>query len=76
MTSMKPGGIVTNVSKGYGCKVSDKTISNQNNMEPHINSIMMERGFLFKDECRNSYIGSVRPPFAKGGKLSGCPSCQ
>lgn len=70
---MTPGVIVLHVSKGYGVKVSDKTIFNQSNiiefMEPHVDLIMMDKGFLIEDECRKSYVGLVCPPFAKCGQL-------
>ena len=67
-----PAGLITFFSKGYGGKASDKFIFLQNNiiemLEPHIDAVMTDKGFLINEICDKSFIKLIRPPFLRSKK--------
>lgn len=69
MTCVSPGGLLTFISKGYGGRASDKAIFEQSGLidklEPHIDSIMVDKSFLIDDICNNRFIKIERPLFLR-----------
>ncbi|KFM72635.1 hypothetical protein X975_10681, partial [Stegodyphus mimosarum] len=64
---ISPGGLITFVSKGYGGRASEKLIFVNSHiidmLEPHIDAIMTDKGFLIEDLCAENFIQLIRPPF-------------
>lgn len=69
LVGLSPGGIITFLSKGYGGRTSDKIITEQSGivemLEPFVDTVMVDKGFLIDDICNDSFIEIVRPPFLK-----------
>ncbi|KAJ8914720.1 hypothetical protein NQ315_017430 [Exocentrus adspersus] len=72
MTGVAPSGIITFVSQCYGGRASDKAICEQsgliNKLEAHIDSIMVDKGFLIDEICENNFIKIIRPSFLRKKK--------
>lgn len=72
MTGVSPAGLITFVSKSYGGRSSDKAIFVQskliNKLEPRKDSLMVDKGFLIEDICRDYFIKVIRPYFLKKKK--------
>jgi hypothetical protein len=60
MTCVSPGGLITFISSGYGGRASDKAIFEQsgviNKFQPHIDHIMVDKGFLVDDICSRHFL--------------------
>lgn len=67
LVSETPGGLISYISPAYGgktsgtyiskhCKVLDKCI-------PHVDSAMVNKGFLISELCREKNVKMIRPPF-------------
>ena len=72
MVGCSPAGTITYVSDVYGGKVSDKQIFTDsrlvNQLEPYIDGVMVDKGFLIDEECLANAISLVRPPFLRNEK--------
>lgn len=68
MTGVTPGGLISFISEPYGGRVSDKTIFEQssliNLLEPK-DAIMVDKGFLIDDICKDHDIKLIRPSFVR-----------
>lgn len=66
MTGVSPDGQITYVSKAYGGRASDKAIFGQSKLveklEPNIDEVMVDKGFLIDQVCAAHKITVVRPP--------------
>lgn len=69
MTGVSPGGLLTFVSKAYGGRTSDKHIFEEsgiiNLLEPHIDGVIVDKGFLIDEICGRHFIKLVRPSFQR-----------
>lgn len=69
LVGVTPGGMISYLSKPYSRRSSDKFIFNEeellSNYEfiPHIDSIMVDKGFFIEKECEDYRIKLIRPPF-------------
>jgi hypothetical protein len=72
MTCVSPGGLITFISSGYGGRASDKAIFEQsgviNKFQPHIDHIMVDKGFLVDDICSRHFLKIQRPFFLRNKK--------
>jgi hypothetical protein len=66
---VSPSGLITFLSCVYGGRASDKAIFDDcgliNKFEPHIDAVMVDKGFLIEKECLLSGITLYRPPFLR-----------
>ncbi|XP_040067788.1 uncharacterized protein LOC121834518 isoform X1 [Ixodes scapularis] len=62
-----PGGLISYVSRAYGGRTSDTHITRESEVltkcEPHIDKVMVDRGFLIEDLCYEHGLEMIRPPF-------------
>ncbi|XP_064475708.1 uncharacterized protein LOC135389603 [Ornithodoros turicata] len=67
-----PGGLISYLSPAYGGRTSDTHITKESKVletcEPHIDSVMVDKGFLIDDLCSEHAIKLIRPPFLKKKK--------
>lgn len=71
LIGISPGGLITIISKPYGGRASDKLIFEQSgliNMMEHSDAIMVDKGFMIDDLCKQKQIAIIRPPFLKNKK--------
>lgn len=71
LIGISPGGLITFISKPYGGRASDKLIFEQSgliNMMEHSDAIMVDKGFMIDDLCKQKQIAIIRPPFLKNKK--------
>jgi hypothetical protein len=69
LIGVTPSGYIGYVSVIYGGRASDKAIFVQSklldNLEPFVDALMVDKGFLIDKECDNVNIKLIRPPFLK-----------
>ncbi|XP_064473198.1 uncharacterized protein LOC135387913 [Ornithodoros turicata] len=69
LVSETPGGLISYVSQAYGGKASDTYITRESKILekclPHIDKVMVDKGFLIDDLCEQHGIELVRPPFLR-----------
>ncbi|XP_049267355.1 uncharacterized protein LOC125756532 [Rhipicephalus sanguineus] len=74
MITVTPGGVIAQVTQGYGGRISDKTIFEQSklldNLDPVSDAVMADRGFLIDDCCAERLIELIRPPLKKGQQMT------
>lgn len=74
MVSVTPGGVIAQVSQGYGGRASDKAIFEESGLlellDPVPDAVMADRGFLIDECCAERLVELVRPPFRKSRQLS------
>ncbi|KAK4887505.1 hypothetical protein RN001_003776 [Aquatica leii] len=67
LIGVSPSGMLTYLSKAYGGRASDKSIFNRecviSKLIPGADAIMVDKGFLIEDECKQHFIQLIRPPF-------------
>lgn len=72
MVGVSPAGLVTYVSDVYGGRASDKAIFEQsgliNLLEPYVDAIMADKGFLIEEACERRCVQLHRPPFLRTQK--------
>lgn len=69
MVGCSPSGSISFVSKAYGGRASDKKLFCESGLveklEPYVDAVMVDKGFMIQDVCDKSAIELVRPPFLK-----------
>lgn len=72
MVGVSPAGLVTFVSKVYGGRASDKAIFEQSGLidmlEPYVDAVMADKGFLIEEVCVQKCVQLHRPPFLRAQK--------
>lgn len=72
LIGVAPSGLITYVSRGFGGRFSDKSIFNLSGLleklDPHNDAIMVDKGFLIANECFESSIPLIMPPFLRKKK--------
>ena len=71
LLGISPSGAVTFVSKAWGGRASDKLITNESGVLDKLqigDSLLVDRGFLIKDECLVRGINLISPAFTRGKK--------
>ena len=72
MVGVSPAGLVTFISKVYGGRVSDKAIYQQSGLaemlEPYVDAVMADKGFLIEDVYEQTCVQLYRPPFLRAQK--------
>ncbi|XP_046408561.1 uncharacterized protein LOC124173096 [Ischnura elegans] len=72
MIGVTPGGVISFLSEGYGGRASDKKIFEESNLldllEPDLDDVMVDKGFIIKNLCEANGIRVVHPPFLKKQK--------
>lgn len=72
MVGVSPAGLVTFVSDVYGGRASDKAIFEQsglvNLLEPYVDAVMADKGFLIEEACERRCVKLHRPPFLRTQK--------
>lgn len=71
LIGVTPSGSISYVSSTYGGRTSDKAIFNNENINkliPHIDAVMVDKGFHIEGECMKHDIQLIRPPFLRKGK--------
>ena len=72
MIGCSPAGTITFVSDAYGGKASDKKIFNDSGLieklEPYVDAVMVDKGFMIDEECLFNAVELVRPPFLRNSK--------
>nr|XP_054921717.1 uncharacterized protein LOC126521601 [Dermacentor andersoni] len=67
LVSETPGGLISYVSPAYGGKASDTYIKKEcrvlDKRIPHVDSVMVDKGFLIGELCKEKNIKMIRPPF-------------
>lgn len=70
LVCVTPAGLISHVSRGYSGNSSDKFIFNSENLlekfEPHVDSIMVDKGFSIVNETLQNGIKLIRPNFSHG----------
>jgi len=71
LIGISPGGLITFISEPFGGRASDKAIFEQsgliNKME-HPDAVMVDKGFMIDDLCKQKKIEIIRSPFLKNKK--------
>ncbi|XP_029833686.3 uncharacterized protein LOC115318114 [Ixodes scapularis] len=74
LVSETPGGLISYVSPAYGGKASDTFITKESQILdkciPHIDSVMVDKGFLINELCREKNVKMIRPPFLMEKQLT------
>ncbi|CAN7975733.1 unnamed protein product [Ixodes persulcatus] len=74
LVSETPGGLISYVSPAYGGKASDTFITKQSQLldrcTPHVDSVMVDKGFLINELCREKNVRMIRPPFLMEKQLT------
>lgn len=74
MIGVTPAGLISYRSKAYSGKASDKYIFNVekliDHLYPHLDEVMVDKGFMIENELSTKGIKLHRPPFMKGSRLS------
>lgn len=69
MVGCSPSGSITFVSKAYGGRASDKKVFCESGLidklEPYVDAVMVDKGFMIEDVCEQNAIELIRPPFLK-----------
>lgn len=64
-----PSGMITLVGTGYGGRASDAQLTARsdvlNKCMPHVDHVMVDKGFLIENLCEDARISMDRPPFLK-----------
>ena len=64
--------MITFVSNAYGGRASDRVIVEQSGLfeklEPYIDSVMVDKGFMLDNICELNSIQLIRPPFLKNSQ--------
>ena len=72
MVGVSPAGVVTFLSKLYGGRASDKAIFEQSGLadllEPYVDAVMADKGFLIEEACERRCVRLHRPPFLRAQK--------
>ena len=71
LLGVSPSGAVTFVSKTWGGRASDKLITNNSGVLEKLqrgDSLLVDRGFLIREECLVRGINLISPAFTKGKK--------
>ena len=72
MIGCSPAGIITFVSDAYGGKASDKKIFDDSDLleklEPYVDAVMVDKGFMIDEECLFNAVELIRPPFLRSNK--------
>ena len=72
MVGVSPDGVVTFLSKLYGGRSSDKAIFEQSGLverlEPMVDAVMADKGFLIDEACARNCVQLYRPPFLRAQK--------
>lgn len=72
LIGVAPSGLITYVSRGFGGRASDKAIFNLSDLmerlDPHIDAIMADKGFLIEKECFEYGVPLIMPPFLRKKK--------
>lgn len=80
LIGVSPAGTITYVSKGYGGRASDKLIFSESGLiqmlEPSVDAIMADKGFLIEEICENNFIQLIRPPFLRNKKQFSCEEAK
>lgn len=67
LVCITPGGLISYMSPAYGGRTSDTHITRESQVlakcEPHIDKVMVDRGFLIEDLCYEHGLEMIRPPF-------------
>lgn len=74
LIGVTPAGLISYRSKAYAGKSSDKYIFNAekliDQLYPHIDEVMVDKGFMIENELSAKGIKLHRPPFMKNNRLS------
>ncbi|XP_037560882.2 uncharacterized protein LOC119440003 [Dermacentor silvarum] len=74
LVSETPGGLISYISPAYGGKASDTYITKQcsilDKCIPHVDSVMVDKGFLIGELCKEKNIKMIRPPFLMEKQLT------
>ncbi|XP_040072694.2 uncharacterized protein LOC115318852 [Ixodes scapularis] len=74
LVSETPGGLISYVSPAYGGKASDTFIRKQSQLldrcTPHVDSVMLDKGFLISELSREKIVRMIRPPFLMEKQLT------
>lgn len=74
MIGVTPAGLISFRSKAYSGKSSDKFIFNAEKLieqlYPHLDEVMVDKGFMIENELSSKGIKLHRPPFMKNNRLS------
>ncbi|KAF0716557.1 THAP-type domain-containing protein, partial [Aphis craccivora] len=68
LIGISPGSLITFISEPFGGQASDKAIFEQSglmNKLEHPNAIMVDKGFMIDDLCKQKTNEIIRPPFLK-----------
>lgn len=69
MVCATPNGVITHIGSSYGGKTSDRQIFLDTNivemLEPHLDAVMVDKGFSIDEVCAKHFIEIVRPPFLR-----------
>ena len=69
MVGCAPSGSISFLSKAYGGRVSDKQICRESGvlekLEPYVDAVMVDKGFMIEDLCEERAVGLIRPPFLR-----------
>ena len=72
MVGVSPAGLITFISKVYGGRASDKAIYEQSGLaemlEPYVDAVMADKGFLIEGVCEQTCVQLHRPPFLRAQK--------
>ncbi|XP_077484098.1 uncharacterized protein LOC144094081 [Amblyomma americanum] len=67
LVSGTPGSLISYISPAYGGKASDTYITKHckvlDKCMPHVDSVMVDKGFLISELCREKNVKMIRPPF-------------
>lgn len=67
LVGVTPSGFISFLSHGFGGRSSDKGIFNESQLlsalEPNVDAVMADKGFLIEKECTEHGIQLFRPPF-------------
>ncbi|XP_037515755.2 uncharacterized protein LOC119392906 [Rhipicephalus sanguineus] len=74
LVSETPGGLISYVSAAYGGKASDSFITKDTGLLetciPAVDAVMVDKGFLIQELCKEKNIKMIRPPFLKQPQLT------
>ncbi|XP_037498213.2 uncharacterized protein LOC119371824 [Rhipicephalus sanguineus] len=74
LVSETPGGLISYISPAYGGKASDTHITKQSKLLekciPHVDSVMVDKGFLIGELCKEHNLKIIRPPFLMEKQLT------
>ena len=69
MVGVSPDGLITHLSRVYGGRVSDKMIFENSGLveklEPFIDAVMADKGFMIDNVLQERCVALHRPPFLR-----------